>query len=463
MNRKQLASVILLAFVPCVLAQAQTSTLDNSQPSPAAKQKSSRITRASLEFEPTHAQASVAVETPDPETKVAPTPLRPVLARKSTPADTSGEAPPKSSPTAPQTLTRQLALRTKVTAPDATLVKQPARIVIEVINDGPEISDAALLMVELPAHVALSSSQPQPTECREAVCEFPIEPLPNQSTQQITLEIVPTSTDPIQIRTEVRLMSCQEIGIRVDRPELLIHVAAPEFSFQNSENLYSVEVCNPSSVELKQLKITAEIPDGLNVTTLNRAANVDDQKRTLTWELDSLGGHQTELVQFQAVSTQTGSQCCRITAETTESEPSAVKISTTIDARPDLKIELNASTGPIQIDQTATVELLVENRGTAAASGVEWSIIVPEGLKPVESSEYSVQGNRLVFPAEELAGGATRTIPLRLTGGDVGEHVVRAQIQSPTHRAIVTEDSVFVYDAALPPTASMSLTSDQPQ
>jgi uncharacterized repeat protein (TIGR01451 family) len=178
----------------------------------------------------------------------------------------------------------------------------------------------------------------------------------------------------------------------------------------------------------------------LNVTTLNRAANVDDQKRTLTWELDSLGGHQTELVQFQAVSTQTGSQCCRITAETTESEPSAVKISTTIDARPDLKIELNASTGPIQIDQTATVELLVENRGTAAASGVEWSIIVPEGLKPVESSDYSVQGNRLVFPAEELAGGATRTIPLRLTGGDVGEHVVRAHTapSSPRTRFLST-------------------------
>jgi hypothetical protein len=353
-----------------------------------------------------------------------------------------------------QNSANQINLQTKVTAPYKTVVKQPAHVTIDVQNDGAALTDPAILIVWLPKSVQLQNATPQPTAQENGSYEFLISELGGQATQTVNLDVIPQTFEPIQVRTQVQLLTGQQIDIRVSRPELAVDVTAPEFSFQNAEDLYTIEVQNTSPVELSQVRVVCDIPDGLHVTTLNRAAKVDERNRHLTWDIGRLGARQKELIQFKAIALQSGVQHCRVTAASAESEEAEVGISTTVDARPDLKIGLNSQGGPIQINQTATLELTVENRGTEAAKNVELEITSPTALKALATADYRVQGNKIIVPAADLQAGELMSIQLRFTGNEAGEHVVRAMIKSDSQRTVATEDTVFVYDANAPRTSS---------
>lgn len=393
-----------------------------------------------------------------------PTPLVPMIQPEPTtpdeveatikPTATEANAGESTSSEPPHTVANQLALQTKVTVPRKTIVKQPARVAIEVANEGPALADPAILIVWLPKHVQLQSSEPQLTRQANGSYEYLISELSEQATQSFSLEIVSKSFEPILVRTQIQMLASQEAEIKVERPELVLEVTAPEFSFQNAENIYSIDVRNDSPVELSQVRVVVRIPEGLNVTMLNRAAAIDDQARTLTWEIGRLGGAETDVIEFKATAQKSGTVTCQITGESAESEACEVDLTTTIGARPDLKIGLNAPGGPIQLHQTATLEMTVENRGTEVAKDVELEVLVPEALQAVAGDGYEIQRNRLVFPAADLSAGQVRTIELRFSGIEPGEHVVRAELKSATQRTIATEDTVFVYDAATPRTGS---------
>ncbi len=472
MYRKLVLATVLGAVVSLQIAVAQSSP-KSFEPRPTQNTNVKKVSSRKTVNEPTQDETKSAAPTATKKRTTTATNSKSIL--KPMPeaaseelddtetsealADTQAEQPMTSDE--PQCSTNQVTLQTKVSAPYKTIVKQPARVTIDVQNDGPALTDPAILIVWLPKHVQLQTANPQPTMQENGSYEFLIQELAGQATQSIALDVVPQSFEPIQVRTQVQMLTSQQIDIRVGRPELTVDVTAPEFSFQNAENLYTIEIHNTSPVELTQVRVVADVPEGLHVTTLNRAANVDDRNRHMTWEIGRLGAQKKELIQFKAVALQSGLQNCRVTAASAESEPSEVSISTTIDARPDLKIGLNSQGGPIQINQTTTLEMTVENRGTEAAKNVELEVTIPTALKAVATGDYRVQNNRIIVPAADLEAGELRTIQLRFTGTDAGEHVVRAQIKSESQRTVATEDTVFVYDASSPRTGSSKSKSNR--
>jgi hypothetical protein len=382
--------------------------------------------------------------TPMPETAIPPPPSQP----EADAADSEPITPE------PQSIESELQLRTSVTAPRSTIVKQTTRITVNVANGGADFSEPAIVSIELPAHVRLQSAEPSATNQREQTIEFVIAELARDASQAITLDVVPQTAEPIQVAVQVRALETQRCDIGVSRPELVLEATAPEVAFQNGEPLYSVELHNDSPVELTNLRVVAEIPVGLHLTTLNRAAHVDSDQRQITWEFERLGPQDRELLQFQAVARQAGTQTCRIAASSLESEPAELSIATQVDARPNLKVNLLAAEEPIQVRQAAYVELTVENRGTQVAHNVELSVVLPSGLQAAEFGDAQVHGNQLGFSAIELEPGETRTIPLRVTGTEAGEHVVRAELKSASQPTIATEDTVFFYAPSMPLTSS---------
>ncbi len=470
MYRKLFLATVLGSVCSLQIAVAQSSP-KSFEPRPAHDTNLKKVSSRKTVTEPTRdepksAAPAVAKQSAkkaiDTKSILQPMPEAPSeeLDETESDAETQADADPVANDE-PQCSTNQVTLQTKVSAPYKTIVKQPARVTIDVQNDGPALTDPAILIVWLPKHVQLQTANPQPTMQDNGSYEFLIQELGGKAAQSIALDVVPQSFEPIQVRTQIQMLTSQQIDIRVGRPELTVDVTAPEFSFQNAENLYTIEIHNTSPVELTQVRIEADVPEGLHVTTLNRAAKVDDRNRHMTWEIGRLGAQKKELIQFKAVALQSGLQNCRVTAVSAESEPSEVSISTTIDARPDLKIGLNSQGGPIQINQTTTLEMTVENRGTEAAKNVELEVTIPTALKAVTTADYRVQNNKIVVPAADLEAGELRTIQLRFTGTEAGEHVVRAQIKSESQRTVATEDTVFVYDASSPRTGSSKTRSNR--
>lgn len=356
-------------------------------------------------------------------------------------------------------MVRTMALRTKLSAPESTMIKQSTQVQIEVTNDGLESSDPAVLRVRLPDHIRFEGSEPAATSCHDGVHEFAMDALASKASSTIVLQVLPLTCDSMQVHTEIVTVSRQAIGIQVARPRLDVQVSAPAQSYQNSTTSFSIQIRNPSPIDLTGIRIDAAIPEGMEIVSTGRQASQGSANKTLSWTLDSLSGGQTETIECSAIARQPGMQQCQITVTSDEAEKVCVQTATTVSARSNLKIDMCCENGQVQVGQTAELTIVLENRGTDVARDVVLQIDLPAGLRAIPCDDYQMDAGRLMFQNMEIAPGETRTHCVKCTGAGAGEHVVRAQFKSATQRAIGVEDTVFVYDASGCPTDSLGASS----
>lgn len=341
---------------------------------------------------------------------------------------------------------RSMSLRTKITAPEASMIKQRTSLHVDVTNDGQEASETAVLKVHLPSHLVMESADPAATTCRDGVVEFSIGALPSQANQRITLNVIPQTCDPVSLKTELLMASRQEVGFQIARPTLDVEVIAPEKNYLEGESTYLIRICNSSPVELTAVEVEAFLPEGMQVISADCPPSLNHTNKTLKWSIEKLGCGQTQTFQCLAKAKQAGSQVCRVKIHSDESEPVNMEVATVIHARAHLKVGLCSQTSQIQVGQNADLEISLENRGTDAAREIAIQLELPLGLQPNPSHAYRIEQGRLLLPTMELSPGESKTIAISCTGTLAGEHVVRAQFQSSTQRAISVEDTVFVYE-----------------
>lgn len=95
--------------------------------------------------------------------------------------------------------------------------------------------------------------------------------------------------------------------------QLQAAIRGPQHAVSGEENEYEVVVTNTHNIDAKDVLIQLHVPTGLRVTTLDRDAWFDDQKRTATWHLSKLTGGQSETIRYLAVVRAEGSQRQQIT------------------------------------------------------------------------------------------------------------------------------------------------------
>jgi hypothetical protein len=134
---------------------------------------------------------------------------------------------------------------------------------------------------------------------------------------------------------------------------------------------------------------------------------------------------------------------------------------TRVEAMADLKLEVRDPQGPMPVGEDAVYEVVVRNRGTKAAEGVELVVFFSEGLEAtaVQGGSHDIGRGQVMFkPISSIAAGSETVMRIHAKADRGGNHVFRAEVvcKSLKTKLAAEETTHFYGDDAAPAVASRS-------
>lgn len=270
---------------------------------------------------------------------------------------------------------------------------------------------------------------------------------------QVTVVSTPMTPGETGLTFTAEGIGCEadaaDANLRVTQPELRIAAAGPDMNFVQRDGIYSITVDNPGEVEISNVVVQLDIPEGIKVTTISRQAKMDARTGTLTWTFDSIPAQAEQTIQLKTIASTEGEKVCLIRVSSDETEDKEVALKTIIATRADLSIQMKNIGGPVQVGSEADFVVMIENRGSNIASDMEIEILLPAGMRPSSPEEGVVDqnANSILFSDSDLKPGKVREFRFTATGVEKGEHIVRSSLRSgSSQQRVIVENSVYVYE-----------------
>ena len=212
----------------------------------------------------------------------------------------------------------------------------------------------------------------------------------------------------------------QTTDLTIHEPELEVSAVGPQMNFVNREGIYTIKVNNTGHVDVSNVKITLQVPKGIEVTTISQEAAVDAESGVLIWNFDKIASQTEQTIQLKTLSIAEGLQVCNIGVRSNETREKEIRLSTDVATRADISVSINNQSGPVQVGGQAQFQVIVENKGSSSANDVTVNIELPESLKPVKQPGVQVQefGNTISFSDAQIAPGQKREFLFSTIGVD---------------------------------------------
>jgi|GEM_PF-4277879 len=239
----------------------------------------------------------------------------------------------------------------------------------------------------------------------------------------------------------------QEMGMNVIRPELELAVSAPEITWVNSRAWFSFTVTNPSPIDIDQAVVVLKVPT-LAIQTISVEAAYDDQAHTLIWNIGTVPAGQAVEFQMVATAPESGPHKLSASLESRLTEQKELSIDTTARARANLAVSVVQVENPAPVGLACQYLVVVENRGTEAASGIDARVELPAEWVVESSENCRVANGAAAFVVDSIAPGERREIAFVATCTVAGESLLRAVARhEETQYTASSENSMLLYQA----------------
>lgn len=139
------------------------------------------------------------------------------------------------------------------------------------------------------------------------------------------------------------LESAEPELIEVEAPvadfEVPIAISGPSELDQGEEGVFAIEVHNKNSEELNNFSVELFVPEGLQLSVLDRPARIDVDRRTVTWDMESLLPSEVQQIQYKVVANLAGTQTQVLTVSKDQSFSAGCELETSVIAEIDLHNE----------------------------------------------------------------------------------------------------------------------------
>jgi len=253
----------------------------------------------------------------------------------------------------------------------------------------------------------------------------------------ITMELTARQDGNLVIQIEARadggLRAELNEQIAVRRAKLRVEVEGPSVVYAGNEASYRVHVRNEGNAAAERVAIQATIPSGAKYTSASHDGRLTPDQAKVLWTIDRLSPGSDTMFQLACQMAAGGAQ--RFDVECVAEGESAVSTSTVtqVETAPKLLLTVEEPPGPVALEQEATYQLTVQNRGTAPAEEVEVVIYFAEHVEPVtaEGSGHRLSPGQVVFEVmPSLAPGQSASYTVKAKADQVGNHVYRVEVHA---------------------------------
>jgi len=247
----------------------------------------------------------------------------------------------------------------------------------------------------------------------------------------------------------VNVESRQPVNVITSR--LKIHREGPANRVVGSEARFINSVTNESGRPLQGVTVTEVIPIGLKFVQATDGGYYNAQRRTVTWQLETLEPGGLRRLQTVVLPESAGKMATKVTAVDQRGDEAQATSTLNVAGFSSLTVDVSNPARAIPVGEEVALRLKVRNGGTAAASKVETRVQLPPELKFVSAKgpvRYAQQGEWIAFePIDRIGIQDEQTFDIVLAASSASQdaRVVVQLTSSELTRPLSEDESVVIY------------------
>jgi hypothetical protein len=267
----------------------------------------------------------------------------------------------------------------------------------------------------------------------------------------------------VQGDSGVQAELAEEILVR--RAALELEVEGPTMQYVGTAASYGIRLGNPGTAPAKNVKLAVKLPPGAKYLSGIDGSRLEADGSELQWTLDRLDAGSEKAFVVKCSLGRAGPARVEVLSTADGELNASANTITQVDAIADLRLEVKDPAGPIPVGEETTYELLVRNRGTKDAQGVEVVAYFSRGIEPVaaEGPRHRISPGQVVFsPIPSLAAGQDLVLRIRARAEADGNHIFRAEVHcKPLGARLVSEETTRFYRAGHVPLKETGIAAEQ--
>jgi len=234
------------------------------------------------------------------------------------------------------------------------------------------------------------------------------------------------------------------------RPRLTLAVEAPERIEVLRPISGRVVVSNTGDAPSEVVTLLAEFPARTEVRSATGDAAVaedPDAGASIAWEVQPLAVGESRAFEYAVASLTGRAFIAKVSASGRCAGETTATARTDVAGRPAVVVE--ASGGAAGPGETITAELVLENVGSSADTGLTVSCVVPDGVTIAAATGgegAAIEGARATFqPIPELAPGARVVLRLELTAAGAARGDLRVELTTDDRESALRDSATLVF------------------
>ncbi len=331
------------------------------------------------------------------------------------------------------------------TGPMKVLVGDTVRFQIKITNPGSGAANQVVLEEDVPQGLTHSSG---------AKLEYAVGTIQPGQTRHLELTLKASEAGSVVntlfARAEGGLEAKDVVELEVTAPKLDVAIEGPSKRYLERQATFSVSVANPGTADARDVELIAHLPTGLKFVSTNNSGYYDQARHAVIWSLEQLPAGEMGKAQFTAVPIEMGNFQIRAESHAEPGLEAQQEHALQVEGIAALLFGVADKVDPIEVNGQTAYEIRVVNQGSKAATNIQFTAIVPEGLRPVSAegpTPETIDGQQVVFgPLDRLPPKEQAVFRVMVEGAAAGDHRFRVQMTSgEIETPVIKEESTRVY------------------
>jgi uncharacterized repeat protein (TIGR01451 family) len=219
--------------------------------------------------------------------------------------------------------------------------------------------------------------------------------------------------------------------VLVRRANLVAQIESPKVKYAGTVASYILRVVNNGNATAGNVQVAALLPPQAKFLSANSGGRLEQDQARVTWNAGTMQPGGERIFELRCNLFAPGENRMQITLSADDDINTTVTSTTRVEAIADLKLEVRDPQGPIPIGEDTVYEVVVRNRGTKSAEGVDMVVFFSDGLEAVavQGGPHEISRGQVVFKRlSVLAAGAEAVYRIHTKAEKSGNHVFRAEV-----------------------------------
>ncbi len=217
--------------------------------------------------------------------------------------------------------------------------------------------------------------------------------------------------------------------IRVRRAKLAVDIEGPKMKYAGSVGQYTVTVSNEGDATASGVAAVLAMPNGVKYT--GGVNNVENNQSGIKWNIGTMTSGDRRTFKVNCQLDASGSLMFQAGARGTGDLAATGQCQTQVDTVADLILSVMDPKGPLPTAENTEYKIVVKNRGTRSANGVNIVMQFSEGIEPIKAAGFKnkiATGQVIFSPIGRIDPGQEVLLNVTAQAQKAGTHVFRAQL-----------------------------------